>query len=426
LQEFELSGMRDRFLAVSDEIANELAALIRRIGEVPPSLRGPLIVAAGQIAEAQERLRIEADRLVGLPTHRAAIMQKVLQVQEGAFRHLKVILQQHVAFIPNQVTDLAHRLAEVNRYEPTGPNASNMGNGNPLAPYPVQVNGLIAASSGGIDRYSWIDGTSRSEEQIIDKAMDEDLSRGNRGRIFGHNLTLKRLTSIVGTAASRSLMLVFIAAVGLSLAYANFPRASDQRGVATVPERRVRAVAPVTEQRANWKQSAQPTQTQATQSTADLDAESRSKAIPSGAIATSESWLPPPQTPAMQAAPSSAPIGAPANDSVTVRSPGAPVDTSIAALPTPSAAPPTAPEQFVPVVFTHQDKQTAQRAFNELRQQYPKLLQHRQSELQPVDVGNKGVWYRLLVLPPGSRQQATETCSRLAAAGYDRCWVKIY
>jgi hypothetical protein len=57
-------------------------------------------------------------------------------------------------------------------------------------------------------------------------------------------------------------------------------------------------------------------------------------------------------------------------------------------------------EQFVPVVFTHQDKGTGQRAFVELRQQYPKLLQHRQSELQPVDVAKKGVWYRLVVLPP--------------------------
>ena len=86
---------------------------------------------------------------------------------------------------------------------------------------------------------------------------------------------------------------------------------------------------------------------------------------------------------------------------------------------------PTVPS-YVPVVFTHQDKDTAESAFAELQLQYPKILRNRRSGLKEVKVGEKGVWYRVFLLPPGTRQQATETCARLAAAGHDRCWVKEY
>ena len=83
-------------------------------------------------------------------------------------------------------------------------------------------------------------------------------------------------------------------------------------------------------------------------------------------------------------------------------------------------------EKFVPVVFTHKDKGTALHAFGELQRRYPKLLAHRQSELQSVDAGKKGIWYRLVVLPVGSHQEASDACGRLEAAGYERCWVKAY
>jgi hypothetical protein len=83
-------------------------------------------------------------------------------------------------------------------------------------------------------------------------------------------------------------------------------------------------------------------------------------------------------------------------------------------------------ERFVPVVFTHRDDTAATRAFADLQRQYPRLLGHRQGEPQPVDLGSKGIWHRLVVLPPGSRPQATKLCDQLLAAGYDRCWVKPY
>jgi hypothetical protein len=83
-------------------------------------------------------------------------------------------------------------------------------------------------------------------------------------------------------------------------------------------------------------------------------------------------------------------------------------------------------ERFVPVVFTHKDKGTALRTFAELQRRYPKLMARRQSELQLVDTGKNGIWYRLVVLPAGPHQEASETCGRLEAAGYNRCWVKPY
>jgi hypothetical protein len=80
----------------------------------------------------------------------------------------------------------------------------------------------------------------------------------------------------------------------------------------------------------------------------------------------------------------------------------------------------------VPVVFTHKDQATAAQAFADLQQQYPTLLKRRQSQVQPVEIDNKGTWHRLVVLPAGSRQQAGALCTQLTAAGYDHCWVKAY
>ena len=114
------------------------------------------------------------------------------------------------------------------------------------------------------------------------------------------------------------------------------------------------------------------------------------------------------------------------------RTPAETITTAaIAPRPAPSPAEvraggPAAREQFVSVVFTHKDQATAAQAFADLQQQYPTLLKRRQSQVQPVETDNKGTWHRLVVLPAGSRQQASALCAQLTAAGYDRCWVKAY
>jgi hypothetical protein len=83
-------------------------------------------------------------------------------------------------------------------------------------------------------------------------------------------------------------------------------------------------------------------------------------------------------------------------------------------------------ESFVPVVFTGKDQATVLRTFAALQNRYPTLLSPRRAETQPVDLGQKGVWHRLVVLPPGSRQTALNFCDQLLAVGYDQCWVKGY
>jgi len=90
------------------------------------------------------------------------------------------------------------------------------------------------------------------------------------------------------------------------------------------------------------------------------------------------------------------------------------------------ATPRAGSERFVPVVFTDKDKARVLQTFADLKMRYPRLLGRRRAEAQPVDVGQKGIWHRLVILPPGSRQSATDFCDQLLAAGYERCWVKDY
>jgi hypothetical protein len=89
-------------------------------------------------------------------------------------------------------------------------------------------------------------------------------------------------------------------------------------------------------------------------------------------------------------------------------------------------AEPARPTRFVAVVFTHQERAAALSAYDDLQQRYPNVLAHHKAEVQPIEIADKGIWHRLVVLPAGSRQGAAGLCDRLEAAGYDRCWVKAY
>jgi hypothetical protein len=81
---------------------------------------------------------------------------------------------------------------------------------------------------------------------------------------------------------------------------------------------------------------------------------------------------------------------------------------------------------YVAVLSSQKDSMAALRAFADLQQKYPGQLGNRQPEVQPADLGEKGVWQRLVVGPPASQQAAAELCSQLKAAGYAGCWTKKY
>ncbi len=59
----------------------------------------------------------------------------------------------------------------------------------------------------------------------------------------------------------------------------------------------------------------------------------------------------------------------------------------------------------------------------DMQQKYGTILQGKSMDVQEANVADKGTYHRLLVGPPGSREQATTVCSQLKAAGHPDCWV---
>ena len=125
--EIELAALRSQFVATSEEIAKELSLLVGRIDEEPTELRQLQLAAATEIAVAQERLRLEADRLEGPPERRVAIMQAVLEAQQAAQLQIGVIIKRHRpstllrADLDGQLANIARQLeasAAASRFGP--------------------------------------------------------------------------------------------------------------------------------------------------------------------------------------------------------------------------------------------------------------------------------------------------------------------
>jgi len=441
--ELELSALRVRFLAVSEQIAELLNGLVKRIGNAPPATQASLLVSAGQIAAAQHRLREEADRLVGLPAERAAILQITLQAQLGASCQLANILGADQA-LSAQFANIAQQLAQFNR----------------PPPIPRQ-SWQSAANPGGYDRFDYAMDPLTPDEETA-RRRDNDSQRRSR---FG-------LSPISRALTSQSLTLVGSLLFGLLLAWARLPSEGDKQELAMrslpTPEHQVAEMPPLPVPLAPPQQP----RSQAADTTSPLPQAEASRGrdreplviiarvpepMPPSTTADAASVRTPegnvePALPERNVGPiplernvgpvplerNVGPVPPERNVGPVLLErnlgpvpkadtrPG-PVPGPVAlALPPPATNPTPATPNYVPVVFTHQDKDTAKRAFAELQRHYPKLLKNRQSEVQEVDMGKSGIWYRLFVLPPGTRQQATESCARLEAAGHDRCWVKEY
>ena len=86
-----IAEMRARFRAVSEQIANELAALARSAPQLPSAERTAVLSAATQIAKTQEALCAETARAPVALELRLGVMQDLL---EGLL-HLGVIVKQH-------------------------------------------------------------------------------------------------------------------------------------------------------------------------------------------------------------------------------------------------------------------------------------------------------------------------------------------
>lgn len=68
----------------------------------------------------------------------------------------------------------------------------------------------------------------------------------------------------------------------------------------------------------------------------------------------------------------------------------------------------------------------ALKRFADLQQKYSSQLGGKTPDVQEANLGAKGNYHRLIVGPPGSRQQANDLCNELKTAGYTGCWIKTY
>jgi hypothetical protein len=100
------------------------------------------------------------------------------------------------------------------------------------------------------------------------------------------------------------------------------------------------------------------------------------------------------------------------------RSRRTPPPTTVASTTTASTGAETAPAGGFTVQVSSQHSETeAQSSFQSLRAKYPDLLGKREPIIRRVDLGAKGVYYRALVGPFASADEAAAMCSSLKAAG---------
>ncbi len=104
-----------------------------------------------------------------------------------------------------------------------------------------------------------------------------------------------------------------------------------------------------------------------------------------------------------------------------------------AGTPPAAAAPPvtsTGGNGYIPVLasvpVSAKSRMDALKQFADMQQKYANVLGDKTPDVQEANLGEKGTYHRLLAGPPGSKEQASQICSQLKAAGYSGCWVTAY
>ena len=86
----------------------------------------------------------------------------------------------------------------------------------------------------------------------------------------------------------------------------------------------------------------------------------------------------------------------------------------------------TSPNGYVSQISARKSRIDALSAFADLQQRYGSVLSRSQPDIQEANLGAKGIWYRLRIGPPGSKQAATNICDKLKSAGHKGCFVRAY
>src|SRR5581483_10282890 len=81
---------------------------------------------------------------------------------------------------------------------------------------------------------------------------------------------------------------------------------------------------------------------------------------------------------------------------------------------------------YVAVLSSQKTRMDALKVFADMQQKYGDVLGSKTPDVQEANLGEKGVWYRAVAGPPGSREAALSLCSQLKSAGYTGCWVTAY
>ncbi len=68
----------------------------------------------------------------------------------------------------------------------------------------------------------------------------------------------------------------------------------------------------------------------------------------------------------------------------------------------------------------------ALKRFADMQQKYGTVLTGKTPDVAEANLGTKGAYHRLVVGPPGSRDQASSVCTQLKSQGYADCWVTSY
>ena len=81
---------------------------------------------------------------------------------------------------------------------------------------------------------------------------------------------------------------------------------------------------------------------------------------------------------------------------------------------------------YVAVLASKQSRQDALNSFADLHQKFPDILTGMTPDVREADLKEKGLWYRLIVGPPGSQQAARTLCVKLSERGMKDCWPVAY
>jgi cell division septation protein DedD len=112
----------------------------------------------------------------------------------------------------------------------------------------------------------------------------------------------------------------------------------------------------------------------------------------------------------------SAPAPAPQRTRIAA-APSARAPTAVASANSAPAAAPSSGGRYAVQVTSQRSEGEAQTAFRALQAKYPNQLSGRAPIIRRADLGDKGTFYRALVGPFASAEEAAGLCSGLKAAG---------